>query len=71
MPRGDGRYAARTAAELLQVDVGTMADWCAAGKLAYVQSAPHGPRWITLTPATIAALRKPVRQRKPRYSSQA
>jgi hypothetical protein len=70
VPRGDGRYAARAAAELLQVDVGTIADWCAAGKLDYVQSAPHSPRWITLTPATIAALRKPVRQRKPRYGSQ-
>jgi hypothetical protein len=70
-PRGDGRSAARAAAELLQVDVGTIADWCAAGKLDYVQSAPHSPRWITLTPATIAALRKPVRQRKPRCGSQA
>ena len=70
-PRGDGRYAARAAAELLQVDVGTIADWCAAGKLDYVQSAPHSPRWITLTPATIAALRKPVRQRKPRGGSSA
>ena len=39
-PRGDGRSAARAAAELLQVDVGTIADWCAAGKLDYVQSAP-------------------------------
>jgi len=70
-PRGDGRSAARAAAALLQVDVGTIADWCVAGKLDYVQSAPHRPRWVTLTPATIAALRKPVRQRKPRGGSSA
>src|SRR5207237_8453680 len=28
-PRGDGRSAARAAAELLQVDVGAIAGWCA------------------------------------------
>ena len=65
-PRGDGRYSARAAADLLNVDVGTIADWCLAGRLECQQAAPHCPRWITLTAERIAALRKPVRQRKPR-----
>ncbi len=65
----EGRHSARAAAALLNVDVGTIADWCMAGRLDYVQKAPHHPRWITLTPETIAALRKPVRQRKPRRRS--
>ena len=64
--RGDGRYSAKTAAELLNVDVSTVADWCNSGRLDCVQSAPHGPRWILLTPERIAELRKPYRQRKPR-----
>ena len=68
-PRGDGRYAARAAAELLNVAVGTLADWCHAGRLEYRQEAPHHPRWITLTPAVIAAWRKPVRRRWSRYAS--
>ena len=68
-PRADGRYSARAAAELLNVDVGTIADWCTAGRLDCLQEAPHHPRWITLTPERIAALRKPVRQRKPRRVS--
>jgi hypothetical protein len=62
----EGRYSARAAAELLNVDVGTIADWALAGRLDAVQDAPHHPRWILLTPDTIAALRKPARQRKPR-----
>jgi len=68
--RGDGRYSARTAAQLLNVDVSTIADWCRAGQLEYVQHTPHSPRWITLTPERLAALRKPVRQRKPRRARQ-
>lgn len=68
-PRGDGRYSARAAAELLNVDVGTIADWCNAGRLEYLQEAPHHPRWITLTPEVIAALRKPVRRRWSRHTS--
>jgi hypothetical protein len=64
--RGDGRYSARAAADLLNVDVSTIADWCRAGQLEYVQHTPHSPRWITLTPERMAALRKPMRQRKPR-----
>jgi DNA invertase Pin-like site-specific DNA recombinase len=68
--RGDGRYSARAAAQRLNVDVSTIADWCCAGQLEYVQHTPHSPRWITLTPERIAALRKPVRQRKPRRARQ-
>jgi DNA invertase Pin-like site-specific DNA recombinase len=61
--RGDGRYSARAAAELLNVNVSTIADWCESGRLDSIRSAPHGPRWIKLTPEIIAELRKPVRQR--------
>jgi DNA invertase Pin-like site-specific DNA recombinase len=60
--RGDGRYSARAAAELLNVDVSTIAEWCKTGRLESVRSTPLGPRWITLTPEIIAALRKPVRR---------
>jgi DNA invertase Pin-like site-specific DNA recombinase len=61
--RGDGRYSARAAAQLLNVNVSTIADWCKSGRLDHIQSAPHGPRWIKLTPEIIAELRKPVRRR--------
>jgi DNA invertase Pin-like site-specific DNA recombinase len=64
--RGDGRYSARAAADLLNVSVDTIADWCHAGKLDGLQTTPHGPWWVTLTPEMIAALRKPRRQYKPR-----
>src|SRR6266446_5052243 len=57
--RGDGRYSALAAAELLNVNVSTIADWCNAGILESVRAHPHGPRWITLTPDIIARLRKP------------
>jgi hypothetical protein len=60
--RGDGRYSARTAAALLNVNISTIAKWCETGRLEYVQTAPHGPRWITLTPERIAELRKPTQQ---------
>jgi Recombinase zinc beta ribbon domain/Recombinase len=66
--RGDGRYSARTAADLLNVTVYTIADWCKVGKLDGVQVAPRGPWWVQLTPELIAALRKPVRQYKPRQA---
>lgn len=69
--RGDGRYSAKAAAELLNVDVSTVADWCKTGILESVRSTPLGPRWITLTPAIIEALRKPVkRQWKHRHPRQ-
>jgi hypothetical protein len=61
--RGDGRYSALAAAELLNVNVSTIADWCNSGKLECVRAGTHGPRWITLTPEIIAELRKPVQRR--------
>jgi DNA invertase Pin-like site-specific DNA recombinase len=61
--RGDGRYSARAAARLLNVNVSTIADWCKSGRLEYVQTAPHGPRWITLAPESIEGWRKPVQKR--------
>ena len=64
--RGDGRYSAQAAAALLNVTVYTIADWCHSGKLDGVQMAPRGPWWVVLTPEIITALRKPVRQYKPR-----
>jgi hypothetical protein len=56
--RGDGRYSARAAAALLNVSLSTIVEWCKEGKLEGIQSVPHGPWWVTLTPETIAALRK-------------
>jgi hypothetical protein len=61
--RGDGRYSAKAAAELLNVDVSTIADWCKSGLLDGLQETPHSPRWIRLTPDIITALRKPTRRR--------
>jgi DNA invertase Pin-like site-specific DNA recombinase len=61
--RGDGRYSARAAADLLNVSVSTIADWCKSGQLDGIQTTPHGPRWVRLTPEQIAALRKPVQRR--------
>jgi hypothetical protein len=69
--RGDGRYSARAAADLLNVTVYTIADWCKAGTLDGVQVAPRGPWWVKLTPELIWALRKPVRQYKPRRAAKA
>ena len=67
--RGDGRYSAKAAAELLNVDVSTIAEWCKTGRLESVRSTPLGPRWITLTPESIAVLRKPIkRQWKQRHT---
>lgn len=62
--RGDGRYSAKAAAALLNVHVSTIAQWCRAGRLDYVQARPRGPRWIKLTPEIITQLRKPVQQRR-------
>lgn len=66
--RGDERYSARSAAELLNVDVSTIAAWCKSGRLDCVRATPRGPRWIKLTPEIIAELRKPVRRRWSRHS---
>jgi hypothetical protein len=60
--RGDGRDCARAAADLLNVDVSTIADWCKTGRLDSVRSTSLGPRWITLTPEIIAELRKPIKR---------
>jgi hypothetical protein len=67
--RGDGRYSALAAAELLNVNVSTIADWCNAGTLECVRAGTHGPRWITLTPEIIAELRKPVQRHWKRRGS--
>jgi hypothetical protein len=64
--RGDGRYSAQAASGLLNVTVYTIADWCKSGKLDGVQVVPRSPWWVVLTPEIITALRKPVRQYKPR-----
>jgi DNA invertase Pin-like site-specific DNA recombinase len=68
--RGDGRYSARAAAELLNVNVSTVAAWCKSGRLDNIQATPHSPRWIKLTPEIIAKLRKPVRRRWSRRSQE-
>ena len=60
--RADGRCTARVAAEMLNVTVSTIADWCQSGLLDGIQSASHGPWWIRLTPEVIARLRKPTRR---------
>jgi DNA invertase Pin-like site-specific DNA recombinase len=62
--RADGRYSARAAAELLNVGVSTIANWCQSGRLDAIQAQPNCPRWIKLTPQIIAELRKPTRQRR-------
>ena len=60
--RADGRCSSKAAAEILNVNVSTIADWCQSGTLDGIQSAPHGPWWIKLTPEIIAGLRKPTRR---------
>jgi DNA invertase Pin-like site-specific DNA recombinase len=67
--RADGRCTARVAAELLNVTVSTIADWCQSGLLDGIQSASHGPWWIQLTPEVIARLRKPTRRSWTRRSA--
>jgi DNA invertase Pin-like site-specific DNA recombinase len=60
--RADGRCSAKTAAETLNVNVSTIADWCQSGALDGIQAAPHAPWWIKLTSEIIAVLRKPIRR---------
>jgi hypothetical protein len=67
--RADGRYSARAAAALLNVDVSTIAAWCRSGQLDDIQTTAHGPRWISLTPEQIAELRKPIRRRRQKRSA--
>jgi hypothetical protein len=61
--RCDGRYSVQSAAELLNINISTVVAWCKSGKLDGIQSVPHGPWWVRLTPEIIARLRKPTRQR--------
>jgi DNA invertase Pin-like site-specific DNA recombinase len=68
-PRGDGRYSAKAAANILNVDVSTIADWCREGRLDSIRAEPNSPRWIKLSPEIIAELRKPVRRRWSRTTS--
>ena len=67
--RGDGRYSTKAVAELLNINVSTVSTWCDQGLLDCVRAQPRGPRWIKLTPEIIQKLRKPVRQRWSRRSS--
>jgi hypothetical protein len=60
--RADGRCSAKTAAEMLNVTISTIVDWCQSGTLDGIQSAPYAPWWIKLTPEIIAGLRKPSRR---------
>jgi DNA invertase Pin-like site-specific DNA recombinase len=66
--RADGRCSSKTAAEMLNVNVSTIADWCQSGTLDGIQSTPHGPWWIKLTPELISGLRKPARRSWSRQS---
>jgi DNA invertase Pin-like site-specific DNA recombinase len=66
--RADGRCSAKTAAELLNVNVSTIANWCQSGTLDGIQSAPCAPWWIKLTPEIVAGLRKPSRRTWSRQS---
>ncbi len=66
--RTDGRYSAQGAAQLLNVHVSTIAEWCKAGRLESLQASPRSPRWITLTPEIIAALRQPTQRRWKQHS---
>ena len=68
-PRGDGRYSARATAEILNVNVSTIATWCEAGRLDSIRAGSRSPRWIKLAPEDIAQLRKPTCQRWSKYSS--
>lgn len=67
--RADGRCTARVAAELLNVTVSTIADWCQSGVLDGIQSVSHGPWWIRLAPEAIARLRKAQRRSWTRRST--
>lgn len=57
--RGDGRYSARAAAKLLNVNHGTVVQWAKRGILDGIQDTPRGPYWIALRTEQISALKKP------------
>jgi DNA invertase Pin-like site-specific DNA recombinase len=67
--RADGRCSVKSAAELLNVNVSTIVDWCRSGLLDGTQSAPYAPWWVKLTPEIIAELRKPTRRTWSRRST--
>ena len=67
--RADGRCSSKTAAEMLNVNVSTIADWCQSGTLDGIQSTPHSPWWIKLTSEIISRLRKPIRRSWSRQSA--
>ena len=60
--RGDGRYSTQAVAELLNVSIATIGNWCKSGKLDCIRSVSGSPRWIKLTPEIISKLRKPLKQ---------
>ena len=64
--RGDGRYSAQAAAELLNISVSTVGAWCQSGRLDGIQAVPYGPWWIKLTPEIIVQLRKPASRHSPK-----
>jgi DNA invertase Pin-like site-specific DNA recombinase len=68
--RGDGRCSAQAAAQALNVDVSTIAAWCKSGQLDGIQATPHGPWWVQLAPEDVTRLRKPLRRRWKKRSSQ-
>jgi DNA invertase Pin-like site-specific DNA recombinase len=68
--RDDGRCSTQVAAELLNVSRATIVQWCRSDRLDGIQEAPLSPWWVELTPETIAKLRKPVRRRQSRRSSE-
>ena len=67
--RADGRCSAKIAAELLNVNVSTIADWCQSGTVDGIQASPYGPWWIKLTSEIITDLRKPTRRTWTRRSA--
>jgi DNA invertase Pin-like site-specific DNA recombinase len=64
--RGDGRWTTKAVAERLNIHRGTVHAWCKAGLLDGVQEGKGSPWWVQLSEETVAALRKPERQRRRR-----
>ena len=65
--RGDGRYSAQAAAELLNVSNSTILCWSKSGRLDGIQAQPGSPDWIRLTPESIVELRKPAKHQRSRH----
>ena len=62
--RGDGRYSARRAAQLLNVTPVTIIQWCKQGILDGIQEVPRGPWWIRLDPQRIKELQRPAPRKR-------